>query len=531
MDTVIMQKFKDAEAQYRGMFENAVEGIYQSTPDGRYITVNTALARMYGYEHPDDLMNLVSDIQNQIYVDPSFRERFKTEVEQTGFVRGLEYQVRRRDGSLIWISETARAVRNANGEIRYYEGFIDDITSRKEAEAERARMEKQMIQAQKMEAVGTLAGGIAHDFNNILCAIMGYTELALNERQVRGIPRENLQMVLKSAHRAKDLVKRILTFSRRGEVERRPVKLGGILKECVKLLSASLPSYIEIQLSIKTDEDVIVADATELHQVIMNLGTNAAYAMRPKGGQLEYELRAIEFSAGQTIASLPGGSYVCLTVRDTGHGMSRTVMENIFEPFYTTKPTGQGTGLGLALVQKIITGSGGHIAVESQEGQGTTFCIYLPKSKQFVASPVASEDELLPGQRERILVVDDEIAILCMIQQRLRKMGYRVITRADSLDALETFRREPSKYDLILTDHTMPGLQGAELAEKAGDIRPDMPVILMTGLNQPPDFIASPHASLRTVVQKPINFPELSRRLRRFLDQSNSKLTPQLSVN
>jgi PAS domain S-box-containing protein len=530
MDTAIIRQFKDVEAQYRGIFENAVEGIYQSTPDGRYIIVNAALAKMYGYERPEDLMNLVSDIQNQIYVDPSFRNRFKSEIEQTGFVRGLEYQVRRRDGDLIWISETARVVRDANGGVRYYEGFIDDITSRKEAEAARLRMERQMIHAQKMEAVGTLAGGIAHDFNNILCAIMGYTELALTDRQIKGTPRENLQMTLKSAHRAKDLVKRILTFSRRTEIERRPIKLGAILKECVKLLSASLPSYIEIQLDIQTDEDVVVADATEIHQVIMNLGTNAAYAMRPKGGQLEYGLRTVEFRA-DGIGSLPIGSYVCLTVRDTGQGMNRAVMENIFDPFFTTKPVGQGTGLGLALVHKIIIDSGGQITVESQEGDGTAFHIYLPKSQQSPVAPAVGEDQLISGQREQILVVDDEIAILSMVQQRLRKMGYRVITRADSLDALETFRREPNKYNLILTDHTMPGLQGAELAEKLGEIRSDVPVILMTGLNQPPDFAASRYATRRTVIQKPINFVELSHHLRHFLDQAGSKPLPRSSGN
>jgi PAS domain S-box-containing protein len=518
MHTEIIQKFKDAEEVYRGIFENAVEGIYQSTPDGRYITVNTALAKMYGYDRPDELLNLVSDIQGQVYVDPSFRDHFKNEIEQTGFVRGLEYQVRRRDGGLIWISESARAVRAADGTIRYYEGFIDDVTARKEAEAARAKMEKQMIQAQKMEAVGTLAGGIAHDFNNILCAIMGYTELTLADSDVGGLARENLQMVLKSSHRAKDLVKRILTFSRRTETERQPIKLGPILKECIKLLSASLPSYIEIKLSMQTDEDAVVIDATEMHQIIMNLGTNAAYAMRPKGGRLEYELRALELGAGQTVGSLPAGPYVCLTVRDTGQGMSPAVMENIFDPFFTTKPVGQGTGLGLTLVNKIITGSGGQIIVESQEGQGTTFRICLPKSRQIPVSSSNSEDQLLPGQNERILVVDDEIAVLSMIQQRLRKMGYRVITRADSLNALETFRCEPGKYNLILTDHTMPDLQGAELAEKLGEIRPDVPVILMTGLNPLPDLTASRYAALRTIVQKPINFPELSRRLRQFLD-------------
>lgn len=220
----------------------------------------------------------------------------------------------------------------------------------------------------------------------------------------------------------------------------------------MKLLNASLPSYINIQLSIQTDEDVVVADLTEMHQIIMNLGANAAHAMQPKGGRLDYELKTIAFSGGQAMGSLSAGTYVCLTVRDSGHGMSPSIIENIFNPFFTTKPVGQGTGLGLTLVQKIIAGSGGHISVESQEGHGTTFRIYLPKSSQVPAPPPNYEDQLLPGKRERILIVDDEVAILSMIQQRLVKVGYRVITRADSLEALETFHREPGKFDLILTD-------------------------------------------------------------------------------
>jgi PAS domain S-box-containing protein len=193
-DTTI-RYLKEAETKYRGMFENAIEGIYQSTPDGRYLAVNAALARMYGYEHPDELLNEVSDIQSQIYVDPAFREKFKRQIELTGFVQGLEYQVRRRDGSIIWISESARVVRNAAGAVHHYEGFIDNITSRKEAEAERAKLERQMLQAQKMDAIGTLASGMAHDFNNILCAILGYTDLALTDQQIKGRTRENLHIV------------------------------------------------------------------------------------------------------------------------------------------------------------------------------------------------------------------------------------------------------------------------------------------------------------------------------------------------
>jgi PAS domain S-box-containing protein len=517
-DTTFLQ-LKEAETKYRGMFENAIEGIYQSTPEGRYLIVNAALARMYGYEQPEQLMNQVSDIQNQIYVDAAFRQKFKQQIEQTGFVHGLEYQVRRRDGSIIWISESARAVRDTTGSIHHYEGFIDNITARKEAEAERTKLEKQMLHAQKMDAIGTLAGGMAHDFNNVLCAILGYTELALMDPQIKGQTRDNLQMVLKSADRARDLIKRILTVSRSTEAQRHPLKLGVILREGVKMLNATLPSSIAIKADIRTDQDVVVADATEMHQVIMNLGTNAGHAMKLKGGRLEYELDVLDLEPGPAAASsMPTGSYVHLLVRDTGRGMSPEVIERIFEPFFTTKPPGRGTGLGLTLVQKIVSRHGGYVKVSSQEGQGTTFHVYLPKSSEPPAPEMVDKNQLRRGNREKILVVDDEIPVLNMMQQQLRKMGYRVITRADSLEAMNTLRADPGHFDLVITDHTMPGLQGADLAEELGALRPGLPVILMTGLNQPPDLAASRHAPRRFVFQKPINFVELSHRLRQFLD-------------
>ena len=519
-DTTFLQ-LKEAEIRYRGMFENAIEGIYQSTPEGRYLVVNAALARMYGYEHPEELMKQVSDIQNQIYVDATFRQRFKEQIEQTGFVHGLEYQVRRRDGSVIWISESARAVRDATGAVHHYEGFIDNITDRKEAEAGRARLEKQMLHSQKMDAIGTLAGGMAHDFNNILCAILGYTELALLDQQVKGTTRDNLQMVLKSAHRAKDLIKRILTFSRPADTERHPLKLGAILKEGVKMLNATLPSSIAIHIDIRTDRDVVLADATEMHQVIMNLGTNAGHAMKSKGGRLEYELDTLHLESGSASQPIPAGEYVHLVVRDTGRGMNSEVVERIFEPFFTTKPPGRGTGLGLTLVQKIVSRSGGYIKVNSQEGQGTTFHIYLPLSPEPPTPVLADPDEILTGHREQILVVDDETPVLDMLQQQLRKMGYRVITRADSLEAMNTFRADPDHFDLVITDHTMPGMQGADLAEQLGAIRPEVPVILMTGLNQPPDLSASRYAPFRFVFQKPINMVELSHCMRKFLGHGN----------
>lgn len=510
---------REAEAKYRGIFENAIEGIYQSTPDGRYLMVNPALARMYGYEDPDAMLRSVSDIQNQIYVDPGFRERFRQEIESAGVVRGLEYQVRRRDGSIMWISESARSVPGADGTAPYYEGFIEDITARKEAEAEKARLEKQALHLQKMDAIGTLAGGMAHDFNNVLCAILGYTELALLDPQIKGASHENLELALRSAERASDLVKRILTFARPTDGARHPLRITPILKEAVKLLQATLPSSVEIHLATQTEEDVIVADPTELHQIVMNLGVNAKHALSEKGGRLTFGLDLASVNAVTAgKRNVAPGEFVHLTVSDNGCGMSREVLERIFDPFFTTKPAGRGTGLGLTFVNKMVGHSGGFVEVQSEPGQGTAFHIYWPKSSAPPAPLRGEKNQAISGRREHILVVDDEVLILSMMQQRLRKMNYRVITRADSVSALETLRAEPDKFRLVITDHTMPALQGAELAEIIGEIRADLPVILMTGLNAPPDLSRSKFAPRRRVISKPLDFVQLSHRLRELLD-------------
>jgi CheY-like chemotaxis protein len=263
-----------------------------------------------------------------------------------------------------------------------------------------------------------------------------------------------------------------------------------------------------------------VADATEMHQVIMNLGTNAAHAMKTTGGRLEYEVELLHLDAARaSTLSLPDGPFIHLTARDTGSGMNREILDRIFEPFFTTKAPGRGTGLGLTLVQKIVARAQGKIFVESEEDKGTVFHIYLPQSKEPLAETDEAERTVLPGRNERLLIIDDEIPVLSMMQQRLRQMGYRVVTRADSLEALRTFRAEPSKFDLVITDHTMPSMLGAELAEQVGDLRPDIPVVLMTGLNQPPELFTSRYASRRAVFQKPIDFVELSHRLRKFLDE------------
>jgi PAS domain S-box-containing protein len=510
---------REAEAKYRGIFENAIEGIYQSTPDGHYLMVNPALARLYGYQDPEEMLRDVSDIGSQIYVDPSFRGRFQHEIETAGVVQGMEYQVRRRDGGVIWISETARVVRDSEGKPRYYEGFIEDITARKQAEVEKARLEKEALHLQKMDAVGTLAGGMAHDFNNVLCAVLGYTELALLDPQIQGGTRENLEFALRSAERATALVKRILTFARPSDSERRPLKLAPLIKEAMKLLQATLPSSVGIFLTVETDEDVILADPNEVHQIIMNLGLNANHAMGEKGGTLRYTVDLVEVGPAEAAAwKVAPGKFVHLAVSDTGHGMTHEVKEHIFDPFFTTKQSGRGTGLGLTFVRKIVERGQGHICVESEAGRGANFHLYFPKSPHPPAALPADRNQILPGKREQILVVDDEVALLGMMQQRLRKMNYRVITRADSIDAVETLRANPGKFDAVITDHTMPALLGAELAERVGEIRADLPVILVTGLNAPPDISASKYAARRRVISKPVDFVNLSARLRELLE-------------
>ncbi|HTV75843.1 MAG TPA: ATP-binding protein, partial [Candidatus Baltobacteraceae bacterium] len=358
-----------------------------------------------------------------------------------------------------------------------------------------------------------------HDFNNILCAILGYTELALLDPHIKGLTRDNLQMVLNSSTRARDLIKRILTFSRTTDSQPHPLKLSAVIKEVVKMLQATLPSSISIHTAINTEEDVVVADSTEMHQVIMNLGTNAGHAMKAKGGRLDFELEAVNFANGSANGlRIPDGDYVHLVVRDNGRGMSPEVMERIFEPFFTTKAPGRGTGLGLALVQKIVTRSGGYIKVNSEVGRGTTFHLYLPKSNELPAPALADKNQILRGHHEQILVIDDEIPVLDMMQQHLRKMGYRVTTRADSREAMKTFRADAKHFDLVITDHTMPDLQGADLAEEIGALRPEVPVILITGLNNPPNLSGSRYAARRQVFQKPIDFIELSHCLRQLLE-------------
>ncbi|MDG4474997.1 response regulator [Thiovibrio frasassiensis] len=388
-------------------------------------------------------------------------------------------------------------------------------------EEERSVLEAQLRQAQKMEAIGTLAGGIAHDFNNILAAILGYTELAKQKMIPESEPDHCLGEVLKATSRAKGLVQQILAFSRKGEQEMKPMRIQCVVKEALKLLRASIPSSIEIQQRIAPDCLPILADPTRIHQIIMNLCTNASHAMEAQGGTLSVLLENTALGEEEAQAhGLPAGGYVLLVVSDTGHGMGKEVLDHIFEPYFTTKEQGKGAGMGLAIVHGLVVGGGGKIIVASTLGQGTTFRIFFPQVSDKVAEEAHPEIcSPSPKGSECIFVIDDEQAIVAMEKIALERLGYRVRLFADSEEALAAFRADPQGCDLVVTDQTMPHLSGMELAKAFLQIRPDLPIILSTGYSSQASEEDALRAGIRRFIMKPLNISQLATAIREILDQ------------
>jgi two-component system NtrC family sensor kinase len=397
----------------------------------------------------------------------------------------------------------------------------------------------QLIQSEKLRAIGTLAGGIAHDFNNILGAILGFSELVLDDLPAESRAGKNLHQVVKAGERAKDLVRQILAFSRQAEPQRVNVRLASIIDETVKLLRASIPSTVEIKMRVRTQADTVVADPSQLHQVLMNLGTNASHAMRKSGGVLMVTLEewTIPETGSPDTPQLTPGPYLRLSVADTGHGMAPDVLERIFEPFFTTKPVGEGTGLGLSVVHGIIKSHGGEITVSSQPGEGTTFRVFLPRAPDAPAESVCAKDTI-PGQAERILVVDDEEPLVNIMHQKLTRLGYEVVATCDSLTAWQQFQANPDSLDLVIADQTMPHLTGDDLARRIHELRPETPIILCSGsgraLHERTERGHSPQQSQAGAVYcrfvpKPVNFAELSRTLREILNDRHPPAEPALN--
>ena len=399
-----------------------------------------------------------------------------------------------------------------------------DLTESKKAEEQTKLLEAQLRQAQKLEAVGTLAGGIAHDFNNILAAIMGYAELTQDDLPPGHPSQDSVEQILKGTRRARDLVRQILNFSRPGEEHQHPVRLALLVKEALKLLRPSIPSSIEIKQQIPEEEVYVLADQSQMHQVLMNLCTNAAQAMEEKG-VLEVGLETVTLpgESPSLPANLAPGLYQVLWVSDDGQGMDARTMARVFDPFFTTKQPGAGTGMGLSVVHGIVQAHGGTVTVESHFGLGTTFRVYIPTIEKEPETSGADKEPMSTGG-ESIMLVDDEEALLDIGRQVLERLGYRVTTQASSQEALELFRRDPQAFDLVITDYTMPHLTGTALAQQMLALRPELPIILCTGYSS--DHVTGRRAldqGIRSLAQKPLRPSEIASLIRQVLDEDRAQ--------
>ena len=428
------------------------------------------------------------------------------------------------DKSLTLLSIILLNTANALESLEFYRLLRDQNSILEEKIEERtkalAQSERQLQQVMKLQAIGTLAGGIAHDFNNILFPIVGYTELTMDEVPDDSQAQQNLKEVLKASNRAKELVQQILTFSRQSCQERKPLKVQFLVKEALKLLRATIPSTIEIESRVDENCGHIKGDPTQIHQVIMNLCTNAYHAMQETGGKLEVELKEVDINYEKSVerVGMKVGRHLELNVKDSGHGMPPEVLERIFEPYYTTKEQGKGTGLGLSVIHGIIKNYGGDISVNSRPGKGTTFTVYIPIIDDFDIEIEKVESVTAGKGNERILLIDDEKQIIDIEQQILERLGYKVTPKTDSQEALEEFAALPERFDLVITDMTMPKMTGDQLARKLMDIKPDIPVILCTGFNETITEEKALSMGIDKFVMKPIVKDELANTIRSVLD-------------
>jgi len=419
---------------------------------------------------------------------------------------GKEYPVRLEARSIPYKGKNVRTV-----EFR-------DITEKKRAEEDREKLQNQLTQAQKMEAIGTLAGGIAHDFNNILSPLLGYAEMLKLDLPVDHPFQASADTMITSALRARDLVQQILTFSRKSELEIKPIKLHAIVKEAIKLLTSSIPKTIDINQNIDISCGAVNADSTKFHQIIMNLATNAFHSMEETGGKLTITLNQVHIEQDSSeYKDLLPGTYVCLTVADTGIGMGTDVIDKVFDPYFTTKEKGKGTGLGLSVVHGIVKECNGDILIDSEPGKGTDIHVYFPIIESRAIKRAETTGPAIGGT-ERILLVDDEEAVIRMEERMLERLGYQVTIRTDSIEALELFKTNSDSFDLVISDMTMPNMTGIQLAQKIKNIKANIPIIICTGFSEQLTNEKCQALGINDYLMKPIIIKELAETIRRTLD-------------
>ena len=510
-DMTELKRMEEERTRLAAAVEQSAEGVLITDKKGFTVYVNHAFEEITGHAKEDILGRqpdvMTKESQSQWY--SSMRDVLLHAKVWAGRI-----ELMKKDGTIREVDLTVSPVKDASGAVINYVSIGRDVTSQ-------VKLEKELRQAQKMEAIGTLAGGIAHDFNNILAGIIGFTEMSLEDVPETGPPRESLEFVLKGAHRGRDLVRQILTFSRKSEPEKKPTNLGAAIKEALPILRASIPSTIQIQLNLTDSSENVLADRIQIHQILMNLCSNAAHAMHNSGGVLEIDLERVEVIPEKLgdYQDLQPGSYMKLSISDTGRGMDRSTLERIFEPFFTTKNPGEGTGMGLSVVHGIVKGHNGEITVKSEITKGSVFEIYFPVFPEgtLINEPMIKR---LPQGKERILFVDDEPDIVAISKDRLQRLGYDVVAMSNSLDALEAFRSHPDTFDLVITDYTMPRLTGVDLAKEIRRMGFNTPIILCSGNNELMAGEKSEEAGITEMVMKPLSKKEFSEVIRKVLDKT-----------
>jgi PAS domain S-box-containing protein len=505
----------------RSLIEASLDPLVTIGSDGRISDVNLAAEQATGLSRAE----LIGSDFCDYFTEPDRARAGYEQAFRNGSIHDYPLEIRHRDGRTLSVLYNASVYRDTFGSIIGVFAAARDISDRVRSEQDREKLEAQLRQSQKLETIGTLAGGIAHDFNNILVPIVAYSELLLAQAHENPSLANDLKEINTAAMRARDLVKHILTFSRRSEGERINLDLVPLIKEVIKLCAASFPSTIDVNYHINCSEKRVFVDPTQIHQVLMNLCTNSSHAIGENPGQITVKLDFCSFDdlGAQKRLSLPQGNYLKLSVLDTGCGIEPQILDRIFEPFFTTKEIGKGTGLGLSVVHGIIKSHGGDIEVLSKVGSGSTFSVFIPVSSQS-ESKTPDESDLCTGGTEHILFVDDEPAIIAIGQKILENFGYRVTARASSHEALQAFAAQPEKFDLVITDQTMPHLTGDQLLTELRKIKPQIPIIVMTGYSTKvtPDNFA--YIGFDGFVLKPMIPSHLNRAIREVFDRTKTAI-------
>ncbi|WP_163339425.1 ATP-binding protein [Desulfopila sp. IMCC35008] len=504
----------------RELYNRSPLGYQSLDAFGCLIEINQAWLEILGYEKQEVLGKNFGDLLAGKWRD-QFKENFP-KLKAVGEILGFEFEMRKKDGSHLAVRLDGRVGKNDQGGFQQTYCIIQDITYQRKAEKEREKLQAQLVHAQKMESIGRLASGIAHDFNNILSSVVGYAEIILDDELPDDSPaRESLQEILAAGLRAKELVKQILAVNRHSQLKKRPMSLGPVVEEAINLLQASLPSNIKIRKHFFTENTRIYGDPTQIHQVVTNLGVNAGHAMRDTGGTLDVVITSVEFGPEdqERPFELKHGPYVEITVTDTGLGINPLILDKIFDPFFSTKPKEEGSGLGLSMVHGIVKNHNGAIIVDSEINKGTTFKVCFPQLTDFgdgeevIAGPASQ----MPGGDERVLVVDDEPVVGAVTKKRLEKLGYTVTLITNSRDALDILVQDPYYFQLVIADQTMPELRADQLARRILSIRPDTPIILCTGYSHLINREQAKELGISDFLSKPFTQMDLARTIRKVL--------------